>query len=49
MVKMKIKYKNNEYRYRNGVWYIIGGTNGFYLSRVTCGEVIIELNKLLGE
>ena len=44
---MKIKYKNNFYKYSNNTWYIKGGFHGRYLSKVTDVNVLTELNKLL--
>ena len=44
---MKVKYKNNFYKYSNNTWYIKGGFHGWYLSKVTDINIITELNKLL--
>ena len=46
---MKIKYKNNLYKFKNNTWYIYGGENNLYISKITDNSMIEILTNVLKE
>ena len=44
---MKIKWKNNVYKFKDNKWWILAGENLKYVCRIYDEEIIEKLNKEL--